>query len=137
MRQSSAAEGLASGCSGWGGRGAGRGGLRQQHEQQRHGGRTAQNVLAVQYSEIPTVQSVRTSPQVLAENPVLATVPKTRLVPRPAGHPQLPAAEHRDLPERQLSARRLHLAHLGHGIRPISRPDRPVQLSRRPVSLAR
>jgi multiple sugar transport system substrate-binding protein len=50
----------------------------------------AQNVLAVQYSEIPTVQSVRTSPQVLAENPVLATVPKTRLVPRPAGTPNYP-----------------------------------------------
>jgi multiple sugar transport system substrate-binding protein len=51
---------------------------------------TAQNVLAVQYSEIPTVQSVRTSPQVLAENPVLATVPSTRLVPRPAGTPNYP-----------------------------------------------
>jgi multiple sugar transport system substrate-binding protein len=50
----------------------------------------AQDVLAVQYSEIPTVQSVRTSPQVLAENPVLATVPKTRLVPRPAGTPNYP-----------------------------------------------
>jgi multiple sugar transport system substrate-binding protein len=51
---------------------------------------TAQTVLAVQYSEIPTVQSVRTSPQVLALNPVLATVPKTRLVPRPAGTPNYP-----------------------------------------------
>ena len=50
----------------------------------------AQDVLSVQYSEIPTVQSVRTSPQVLAENPVLATVPKTRLVPRPAGTPNYP-----------------------------------------------
>ncbi|HSZ48394.1 MAG TPA: ABC transporter substrate-binding protein [Streptosporangiaceae bacterium] len=50
----------------------------------------AQDVLARQYSEIPTVQSVRTSPQVLAENPVLATVPKTRLVPRPAGTPNYP-----------------------------------------------
>jgi multiple sugar transport system substrate-binding protein len=50
----------------------------------------AQDVLAVQYSEIPTVQSVRTSPQVLAENPVLATVPKTKLVPRPAGTPNYP-----------------------------------------------
>ena len=37
----------------------------------------AQDVLSIQYSEIPTVQSVRTSPQVLALNPVLATVPKT------------------------------------------------------------
>jgi multiple sugar transport system substrate-binding protein len=51
----------------------------------------AQDVLAVQYSEIPTVQSVRTSPTVLAENPVLATVPKTKLVPRPAGTPNYPA----------------------------------------------
>jgi multiple sugar transport system substrate-binding protein len=51
---------------------------------------TAQDVLAVQYSEIPTVQSVRTSPQVIAESPVLATVPKTRLVPRPAGTPNYP-----------------------------------------------
>jgi len=50
----------------------------------------AQDVLAVQYSEIPTVQSVRTSPQVLGENPVLATVPKTKLVPRPAGTPNYP-----------------------------------------------
>jgi multiple sugar transport system substrate-binding protein len=50
----------------------------------------AQNVLAVQYSEIPTTTAVRTSPQVLAENPVLATVPKTRLVPRPAGTPNYP-----------------------------------------------
>jgi multiple sugar transport system substrate-binding protein len=46
--------------------------------------------LSIQYSEIPTVQSVRTSPQVLALNPVLATVPKTRLVPRPAGTPNYP-----------------------------------------------
>ena len=50
----------------------------------------AQDVLSIQYSEIPTVQSVRTSPQVLALNPVLATVPKTRLVPRPAGTPNYP-----------------------------------------------
>ena len=50
----------------------------------------AQDVLSVQYSEIPTVQSVRTSPQVIAESPVLATVPKTRLVPRPAGTPNYP-----------------------------------------------
>ena len=50
----------------------------------------AQDVLAVQYSEIPTVQSVRTSPQVIAESPVLATVPKTRLIARPAGTPNYP-----------------------------------------------
>jgi multiple sugar transport system substrate-binding protein len=51
---------------------------------------TAQDVLAEQYSEIPTVESVRTSPAVLAKNPVLATVPQTRLVPRPAGTPNYP-----------------------------------------------
>jgi multiple sugar transport system substrate-binding protein len=51
---------------------------------------TAQDVLAVQYSEIPTVQSVRTSPAVLKQNPVLATVPQTKLVPRPAGTPNYP-----------------------------------------------
>ena len=50
----------------------------------------AQDVLAEQYSEIPTVESVRTSPAVLAKNPVLATVPKTKLVPRPAGTPNYP-----------------------------------------------
>ena len=52
---------------------------------------TAQDILSEQYSEIPTVQSVRTSPAVLAKNPVLAAVPKTRLVPRPAGTPNYPA----------------------------------------------
>jgi multiple sugar transport system substrate-binding protein len=51
---------------------------------------TAQDILAEKYSEIPTVQSVRTSPAVLAKNPVLATVPKTRLIPRPAGTPNYP-----------------------------------------------
>jgi len=51
---------------------------------------TAQDILSEKYSEIPTVQSVRTSPAVLAKNPVLATVPKTKLVPRPAGTPNYP-----------------------------------------------
>jgi multiple sugar transport system substrate-binding protein len=50
----------------------------------------AQDVLSEQYSEIPTVESVRTSPAVLSLNPVLAIVPKTRLVPRPAGTPNYP-----------------------------------------------
>jgi multiple sugar transport system substrate-binding protein len=54
-------------------------------------GTQAQEVLSEQYSEIPTVQSVRTNPAVLAKNPVLATVPLTRLVPRPAGTPNYPA----------------------------------------------
>ena len=97
----------------------------------------AQDVLAVQYSEIPTVQSVRTSPQVLAENPVLATVPKTRAGPAARRHAELPAAEHRDLPERERGAVRLELAVGGHGGRPICRQHGPVQHSRRPVSLAR
>jgi multiple sugar transport system substrate-binding protein len=51
----------------------------------------AQDILAEKYSEIPTVESVRTSPAVIASNPVLAIVPKTRLVPRPAGTPNYPA----------------------------------------------
>jgi multiple sugar transport system substrate-binding protein len=53
-------------------------------------GTQAQDVLAEQYSEIPTVQSVRNSAAVIAKNPVLATVPKTKLVPRPAGTPNYP-----------------------------------------------
>jgi multiple sugar transport system substrate-binding protein len=51
---------------------------------------TAQKILAVQFSEIPTTTSVRNSPDVIAKNPVLATVPKTKLVPRPAGTPNYP-----------------------------------------------
>jgi multiple sugar transport system substrate-binding protein len=50
----------------------------------------AQKVLAVQYSEIPTTTSVRGSADVIGKNPVLATVPKTKLVPRPAGTPNYP-----------------------------------------------
>jgi multiple sugar transport system substrate-binding protein len=48
----------------------------------------AQTILATQFSEIPTVQSVRTSPDVKAKNPVLAIVGDTRLIPRPAQTPQ-------------------------------------------------
>ena len=51
----------------------------------------AQDILAEKYSEIPTVESVRTSSAVIASNPVLAIVPQTRLVPRPAGTPNYPA----------------------------------------------
>ena len=43
--------------------------------------------------------------------------------PAPRGHAELPAAEHRDLPERELGAGRLDLAIRGHGGRPIGRPD--------------
>src|SRR5262249_49287259 len=51
---------------------------------------TAQMDLVTLASSIPTVESVRTSPAVIAANPVLATVPKTKLVPRPAGTPNYP-----------------------------------------------
>jgi multiple sugar transport system substrate-binding protein len=50
-------------------------------------GSDAQTTLATEFSEIPTLQSVRTSPAVVAKNPVLATVPNTRLIPRPANSP--------------------------------------------------
>ncbi len=51
-------------------------------------GQTAQTILATQFSEIPTVTAVRASPAVVKVNPVLATVPHTRLIPRPAQTPQ-------------------------------------------------
>lgn len=51
----------------------------------------AQRILALKYSEIPTNESVRTSPAVIKSNAVLAIVPQTRLVPRPAGTPNYPA----------------------------------------------
>jgi multiple sugar transport system substrate-binding protein len=52
---------------------------------------TAQTILATEFSEIPTTTVVRNSPQVIALNPVLAIVGKTKLVPRPAGTPNYPA----------------------------------------------
>ena len=52
---------------------------------------TAQSILATKYSEIPTTTAVRNSPSVIALNPVLAIVGKTKLVPRPAGTPNYPA----------------------------------------------
>ena len=81
----------------------------------------AQDVLSVQYSEIPTVQSVRTSPQVLALNPVLATVPQDPAGPAARGHAELPAAEHRDLHKRERGAGRLDLA-IGGDVAPPNRP---------------
>jgi multiple sugar transport system substrate-binding protein len=51
---------------------------------------TAQTILATEFSEIPTTTVVRNSPQVIALNPVLAIVGKTKLVPRPAGTPNYP-----------------------------------------------
>ena len=53
-------------------------------------GTTAQGILATKYSEIPTTTAVRNSPSVIALNPVLAIVGKTKLVPRPAGTPNYP-----------------------------------------------
>ena len=50
----------------------------------------AQDILSKRYGFISTVQAVRTDPTVIASNPVFAVVPKTRLVPRPAGTPQYP-----------------------------------------------
>jgi multiple sugar transport system substrate-binding protein len=51
----------------------------------------AQTILATEFSEIPTTTAVRNSPAVIALNPVLAIVGKTKLVPRPAGTPNYPA----------------------------------------------
>ncbi|HEX6450673.1 MAG TPA: ABC transporter substrate-binding protein, partial [Trebonia sp.] len=48
----------------------------------------AQTILGTQFSEIPTVQSVRSSTAVQKVNPVLAIVGQTRLIPRPAQTPQ-------------------------------------------------
>ena len=51
-------------------------------------GTDAQTTLATQFSEIPTLTSVRGSSAVESKNPVLAIVSKTRLIPRPAQTPQ-------------------------------------------------
>jgi multiple sugar transport system substrate-binding protein len=51
----------------------------------------AQDILSKQYGFISTVQAVRTDPTVITSNPVFAVVPKTKLVPRPAGTPNYPA----------------------------------------------
>jgi multiple sugar transport system substrate-binding protein len=52
---------------------------------------TAQDILSQKYGFISTVESVRTAPATVASNPVFAIVPKTKLVPRPAGTPNYPA----------------------------------------------
>ena len=54
-------------------------------------GTTAQDILSQKYGFISTVTSVRTAPATIASNPVFAIVPKTKLVPRPAGTPEYPA----------------------------------------------
>jgi multiple sugar transport system substrate-binding protein len=51
----------------------------------------AQEILAGQYGLIPVTTAVRDSAAVLAESPVLAAVPKTRLIPRPSGTADYPA----------------------------------------------
>jgi multiple sugar transport system substrate-binding protein len=51
----------------------------------------AQDILSQKYGFISTVEAVRTSPSVVAANPVFAIVPKTKLIPRPAGTPNYPA----------------------------------------------
>ena len=54
-------------------------------------GTTAQDILSQKYGFISTVTAVRTSPATIASNPVFAVVPKSKLVPRPAGTPEYPA----------------------------------------------
>ena len=58
-------------------------------------GPTAQGILTGKYRFISPVEAVRSDPTVIASNPVSAVVPRTKLVPRPAGtaeYPQLSAA---------------------------------------------
>ena len=51
----------------------------------------AQDILSQRYGFISTVTSVRNSAAVIASNPVFAVVPKTKLIPRPAGTAEYPA----------------------------------------------
>jgi len=51
----------------------------------------AQDILSERYGFISTVTAVRSNPSVIGSNPVFAVVPKTKLVPRPAGTPEYPA----------------------------------------------
>ncbi len=51
----------------------------------------AQDILSERYGFISTVTAVRSDPAVIGSNPVFAVVPKTKLVPRPAGTPEYPA----------------------------------------------
>ena len=54
-------------------------------------GTTAQDILSEKYGFISTVTAVRSNPAVIGSNPNFAVVPKTKLVPRPAGTPNYPA----------------------------------------------
>ncbi|MGH2909989.1 MAG: ABC transporter substrate-binding protein, partial [Solirubrobacteraceae bacterium] len=47
----------------------------------------AQTIQATQFSQIPTINSVRTNQSVIKKNANLLVVPHTRLVPRPAQTP--------------------------------------------------
>jgi multiple sugar transport system substrate-binding protein len=47
----------------------------------------AQDIIAGQYSEIPTNEQTRTDPTILAKNPVLAIASKTKLISRPSYTP--------------------------------------------------
>jgi multiple sugar transport system substrate-binding protein len=51
-------------------------------------GDTAQKILATQFSQIPTNESVRKDPDVVKSNAVLAVAPKTKLIARPSNSPQ-------------------------------------------------
>ena len=50
----------------------------------------AQKIQATKFSQIPTINSVRTDPAVVKSNAVLGIVPKTKLIPRPAQTPNYP-----------------------------------------------
>ena len=52
--------------------------------------KTAQTALATQFSEIPTISSVRSASDVKSANPVLAIISQTKLVARPSNSPQYP-----------------------------------------------
>jgi trehalose/maltose transport system substrate-binding protein len=54
-------------------------------------GPTAQGILSTRYGFISTVTAVRSDPAIIGSNPVFAVVPRTKLVPRPAGTPNYPA----------------------------------------------
>jgi multiple sugar transport system substrate-binding protein len=54
-------------------------------------GTTAQDILSQKYGFISTVTAVRSAPATIASNPNFAVVPKTKLIPRPAGTPEYPA----------------------------------------------
>ena len=80
----------------------------------------AQKVLSVQYSEIPVTTAVRSSPEVIKREPGAGHGPEDQAGPAPGRHAQLPAAEHRDLHQRERGAGRLDLALLGDVVRPVA-----------------